>query len=126
MALSRKVRLQTVIMTPQTRGTPPGICGVYRLPIGGENAKQIEKFGKWEFGAVGYGSADLTSPIAGDQKQSRFAAGGLFGCDFGPLKVQVYATTDLVEHNHGAGHARPAPHDHSSLDAGSAEDAADH
>jgi hypothetical protein len=60
-----------------------------------------KKFGKWEFGAVAYGSTDLTSPIAGYLKQSQFAAGGLFGYDFGPLKLQVYATTDVVEHNYG-------------------------
>jgi hypothetical protein len=26
---------------------------------------------------------------------------GLFGYDFGPLALQVYATTDVVEHNYG-------------------------
>jgi Putative MetA-pathway of phenol degradation len=60
-----------------------------------------KKFGNWEFGAVAYGSTDLTSPIASYQKQSQFAAGGLFGYDFGPLSLQVYATTDVVEHNYG-------------------------
>jgi Putative MetA-pathway of phenol degradation len=60
-----------------------------------------KKFGKWEFGGVAYGSADLTSPIATYQKQTQFAIGGLFGYDFGPLALQVYATTDVVEHNYG-------------------------
>jgi hypothetical protein len=60
-----------------------------------------KKFGKWEFGGVAYGSADLTSPIASYQKQTQFAVGGLFGYDFGPLALQVYATTDVVEHNYG-------------------------
>jgi hypothetical protein len=59
------------------------------------------KFGKWELGAVAYASADLTRPIAGYQKQSQFAAGGLVGYDFGPLALQVYATTDVVERNYG-------------------------
>jgi Putative MetA-pathway of phenol degradation len=59
-----------------------------------------KKLGKWEFGAVAYGSTDLTSPIAGYQKQSQFAAGGLLGYDFGPIKLQAYATTDVFEHNY--------------------------
>jgi hypothetical protein len=60
-----------------------------------------KKFGKWEFGAVAYGNTDLTSPIPSYQKQSRFDAGGLLGYDFGPIKLQAYATTDVVEHNYG-------------------------
>jgi hypothetical protein len=60
-----------------------------------------KKFGKWEFGAVGYGSNDLTSPITSYRKQNQFAAGGLMGYDFGPVTLQVYATTDAVEHNYG-------------------------
>jgi Putative MetA-pathway of phenol degradation len=59
------------------------------------------KFGKWEFGAVAYGSTDLTRPIAGYQKQSQFAVGGLVGYDFGPIALQAYATTDVVQHNYG-------------------------
>ena len=58
-------------------------------------------FGSWEFGAVAYGTADLTSPIAAYQKQSEFAVGGLFGYDFGPTKLQVYVTTDVYERNFG-------------------------
>jgi hypothetical protein len=59
------------------------------------------KFGKWEFGGVAYGSTDLTRPIASYQKQSQFAVGGLMGYDFGPIKLQAYATTEVVEHNYG-------------------------
>jgi hypothetical protein len=59
------------------------------------------KFGKWEFGGVAYGSTDLTRPIAGYQKQSQFAVGGLVGYDFGPVTLQAYATTEVVEHNYG-------------------------
>jgi Putative MetA-pathway of phenol degradation len=61
----------------------------------------IKKFGKWQVGPVAYGSSDLTRPIAGYQQQTQFAAGGLFGYDFGPLTLQAYATTDVVEHNYG-------------------------
>ena len=60
-----------------------------------------KKFGKLVFGPVAFGSTDLTSPIAGYQKQSQFAAGGLLGYDFGPLTLQAYATTDVVENNYG-------------------------
>jgi hypothetical protein len=60
-----------------------------------------KKFGKWEFGAVAYGSTDLTRPIASYQKQSQFAVGGLVGYDFGPVTLQAYATTEVVEHNYG-------------------------
>jgi Putative MetA-pathway of phenol degradation len=60
-----------------------------------------KKFGKWEFGPVAYGSSDLTHPIASYQQQTQFAVGGLFGYDFGPLNLQAYATTDVVEHNYG-------------------------
>jgi len=50
---------------------------------------------------VAYGSTDLTSPIASYLKQSQFADGGLFGYDFGPLTLQVYATTEVYERNYG-------------------------
>ena len=35
-----------------------------------------KKFGKWEFGAVAYGSTDLSRPIASYEKQGQFAVGG--------------------------------------------------
>src|SRR6201991_1549739 len=59
------------------------------------------KFGKWEFGAVAYGSTDLTRPIVSYQKQSQFAVGGLMGYDFGPVTLQAYATTEVYEQNYG-------------------------
>jgi Putative MetA-pathway of phenol degradation len=60
-----------------------------------------KKFGKWEFGGVAYGSTDLTRPIASYQKQSQFAIGGLMGYDFGPIKLQAYATTEVFDQNYG-------------------------
>jgi hypothetical protein len=60
-----------------------------------------KKFGKWELGPVAFGSTDLNSPIAGYLKQSQFAIGGLVGYDFGPLILQAYVTTDVVEENYG-------------------------
>ena len=47
------------------------------------------------------GSTDLKRPIASYQKQSQFAVGGLMGYDFGPIPLQAYATTEVVEHNYG-------------------------
>jgi Putative MetA-pathway of phenol degradation len=60
-----------------------------------------KKFGKWEFGAVAYGSTDLTLPIGNYQKQGSIAVGGLLGYDFGPVNLQAYATTEVVERNYG-------------------------
>ena len=65
------------------------------------NLTATKKFDKWEFGAGAYGSTDLTRPIAGYQKQSQFAVGGLMGYDFGPLTLQAYATTEVAERNYG-------------------------
>lgn len=66
----------------------------------------IRKFGKFEMGAVAFGSTDLTSPYAGYQKQSQFAAGGLVGYDFGTFSVQLKLTTDLYQDNYGGRETR--------------------
>ena len=58
-------------------------------------------FGKWEVGAVGFGSADLSSPYSGYARQSQFALGGLVGYNFGPLNLQLKLTTDVAEVNYG-------------------------
>jgi hypothetical protein len=60
-----------------------------------------KQFGKWELGAVAYGSTDLSRPIASYQKESQAAAGGLLGHNFGPLALQVYAATEVFERNYG-------------------------
>jgi len=62
-----------------------------------------KKFDKWEFGAVAYGSADLTRPVVNYQKQSEIAVGGLLGYDFGSVTVQAYVTTEVMEHNYEGG-----------------------
>lgn len=59
------------------------------------------KFGKWEIGAVGYGSSDLSTPIAGYARQSQIALGGLLGYDFGPVTLQAYLTHDVYQQNYG-------------------------
>lgn len=60
-------------------------------------------FGKWEVGAVAYYATDLNTPGPADVKTSKFAAGGLVGYDWGPLKTQVYLTRD-VAHEHMDGY----------------------
>ena len=60
-----------------------------------------KKFGKFEFGFVGFGSADLDSPVPGYAKQSQIALGGLVGYDFGPLNLQFKFTRDVMEQNYG-------------------------
>jgi hypothetical protein len=62
-----------------------------------------KKFDKWEFGAVAYGSTDLTRPVVNYQKQSEIAVGGLLGYDFGSVKVQAYVTTEVMEQNYEGG-----------------------
>lgn len=59
-----------------------------------------KKFGKFEIGAIGYGtvnfdisSATLNAYGAG---RGRFALGALIGYDFGPVTAQVYAAHDVV------------------------------
>ncbi len=60
-----------------------------------------KKFGKFEIGAVAFGSADLDSPFTGYRKQSQFAAGGLVGYDFGSVNLQIKFTRDVSETNYG-------------------------
>lgn len=58
-------------------------------------------FGKWEVGAVGYGSWDVSSPIGTYAKQSQFALGGFVGYNFGPVILQAYLTTDVYQQSYG-------------------------
>ena len=60
-----------------------------------------KSFGKWAIGPVAFGSIDLTTPVAGYQRQSQIALGGLVGYDFGPIIVQGYVTSDVYEKNYG-------------------------
>lgn len=55
-----------------------------------------KKFGKFEFGAVGYGTTDLSfNPLTGT-KSGRFALGGLIGYDFGSFQAQIYVARDVA------------------------------
>ena len=76
-----------------TRGCNPDFVNV--------DLTATKKLGKWEIGPVAFGSTDLNRPIVGYQKQSQFAVGGLIGYDFGPVTLQTYITTDVVENNYG-------------------------
>jgi hypothetical protein len=63
-------------------------------------------FGRWELGPVAFGSMDVSSPITNYQRQSQFAAGGLIGYDFGPVRLQGYVTRDVYVHNYSGGDTR--------------------
>lgn len=55
-----------------------------------------KKFGKFEIGAIGYGTTDISrNPLNGSQG-GRFALGGLIGYDFGPFTVQAWVARDVV------------------------------
>jgi len=61
----------------------------------------LKAVGPWQFGLVGYGSADTTSPYGGYRRQNDVALGPLLGYDFGPLTLQVKVTTEINEANYG-------------------------
>lgn len=57
--------------------------------------------GKWEVGAVGFGSWDvsgISDPTY--RKQSQFALGGLVGYNFTGISVQAYLTHDVFTENY--------------------------
>jgi len=68
-------------------------------------------FGKWEVGAVAYGSTDFGGHGAGYNvasgilypayaNQSQFALGGLIGYNFGPVITQFIVSTDVYTQNY--------------------------
>jgi hypothetical protein len=59
-----------------------------------------KKFGKWEFGPVAFASWDVSTPLDGYPRQRQWAVGGLIGYDFGPVNLQLYATTDVSQDNY--------------------------
>ena len=59
------------------------------------------KSGKWEWGAIGFHSSDISTPIPGYRTQSKAAIGGLVGYWSGPVIFQVYVTTEVYESNYG-------------------------
>jgi hypothetical protein len=69
-------------------------------------------FGRWEFGAVGFGSTDFNVPglpnvraIGGleyPRAQAQFALGGLMGYNFGPVIMKLVVATDVYIQNYNA------------------------
>lgn len=57
-------------------------------------------FGKWEVGAVGFGSTEYDRPdFALGGKTKQFAVGPLVGYNFGPVILQAYVTRDVYARN---------------------------
>lgn len=57
-------------------------------------------FDKLEIGAVAFGSSDISSPTPAYLRQRQIAVGGLVGYNFGPFKLQLFATRDVTEHHY--------------------------
>jgi hypothetical protein len=64
------------------------------------------KFGRWQVGAVAFGSTDLPTGVAQYRPQGQIAVGGLVGYNFGPVNLQAYLTRDAVERNYGGREVR--------------------
>lgn len=60
-----------------------------------------QQFGKWELGAVAFGSTDLNKPNLTYAMQRQFALGPLIGYDFGSFTVKLKFTTDVAQQNYG-------------------------
>ncbi|GLK79832.1 transporter [Methylopila turkensis] len=64
-------------------------------------------FGKWEIGAIGFGSTEYDLPDAqkrsngGPGKVETFAVGPLIGYNFGPVILQAALTTSIYSKNSG-------------------------
>jgi hypothetical protein len=56
--------------------------------------------GKWEIGAVGFGSNEVNQRATSIQT-SQLALGGLVGYDFGPVSAQLFLTHDVYQKNLG-------------------------
>ncbi|WP_181159574.1 transporter [Burkholderia multivorans] len=66
----------------------------------------LKRVGPWEFGAVAFGSHDISTPIPEYQRQSQFAMGGLLGYKFGKDTVQLKVTRDVAESNYSGRETR--------------------
>jgi hypothetical protein len=84
-------------------GRFPGLVGAAIGPINLSNSLNLDltatkKFGKFEIGAVGYGTVnfDIGPFSAAAGNRGRFALGGLIGYDFGPFTAQFYIARDVA------------------------------
>jgi hypothetical protein len=64
-------------------------------------------FGKWEIGAIGYGSVNFQpyyhgAVIPGTLQQEQIAVGGLVGYNFGPVITQFILATDVYTKNYNS------------------------
>jgi hypothetical protein len=61
----------------------------------------LKSVGKWQFGLVGFGGADTTSPFHGYKRQNDIGIGPLIGYDFGPVIFQAKITQEVNSANYG-------------------------
>lgn len=59
-----------------------------------------KRFGKWQVGAVAFGSSDLPTSVSSYRPQGQIAVGGLVGYNFGPVNLQAYLTRDVAQRNY--------------------------
>jgi hypothetical protein len=60
-----------------------------------------KRFGRWEFGPIGFYATDISTPSSDYRKQSKGAIGGLVGYWFDKAILQMYVTTEVHEENYG-------------------------
>jgi hypothetical protein len=61
----------------------------------------VKTFGKWQAGAVAFGSSDVSSTSSlAYKKQSQFTVGSLVGYDFPGITAQIYLTRDVYSENY--------------------------
>ncbi len=105
--------MQIAALTYERFGWEADVTGIYGTGKHGselgENAAPqwanydltaLKHIGKWEFGAVAFGSRDLSSPVSGYERQGQFAAGGLIGYQLPRGTLQLKVTRDLAETNY--------------------------
>ena len=90
-------RLQNVSPANAAFGQPATAGAAW----GNLNLTALREFGKWEVGAIGYGSTDLSSPYSGYLRQSQFALGGAVAYKFDQVKVVVKVSRDVYQSNEG-------------------------
>lgn len=65
-----------------------------------------KRFGKWQLGAVAFGSTDLPTNRPGYRPVGQFAAGALVGYAFEKFTVQTFVTRDIAQRNLGGEETR--------------------
>lgn len=65
-----------------------------------------KRFGKWQLGAVAFGSTDLPTNRPGYRPVGQVAAGALVGYAFEKFTVQTFVTRDIAQRNLGGEETR--------------------